>query len=149
MVYLWKTNGDPLVFLSSQPGFGANRSALPIVSLPQVFYRYFKMFMTVTNHYQLFTTINEFTFTAVFLVIILWAFRKIKLSYWLLAFLFFLIPTLTGTLLSMPRYVLLPFALLVPVIISRLAKYRVVLVVLMVILQIILLVFFTRGYWVA
>ncbi|PIZ68277.1 hypothetical protein COY12_00395, partial [Candidatus Roizmanbacteria bacterium CG_4_10_14_0_2_um_filter_33_96] len=41
--YLWKTTGDPFLFLTSQPVFGANRSS-HLILLPQVYWRYFKIF---------------------------------------------------------------------------------------------------------
>ncbi|KKQ83887.1 MAG: hypothetical protein UT08_C0028G0006 [Candidatus Woesebacteria bacterium GW2011_GWB1_38_8] len=47
MYYLNRNFGDFLLFLNSQPGFGAGRSSQAYILLPQVIFRYIKMFLTV------------------------------------------------------------------------------------------------------
>jgi hypothetical protein len=149
MGYLWVSFGNPLFFLTSQPGFGAGRSALPIVTLPQVFWRYFKMFVTVKDPTQFMTITNEFVFSAVILGIIIWSFKKVSIERWWLALLFYLVPTLTGTLSSMPRYVLFSYILLIPVIMTWPKRVKLFLVIVMWLIQTVLLSLFTRGYWIA
>jgi hypothetical protein len=58
-LYLWRTTGDPLFFLNSQPAFGANRSS-QIIFLPQVLYRYIKIFLTAGHDFRYFVAMFEF-----------------------------------------------------------------------------------------
>lgn len=149
MGYLWVNFGDPLFFLTSQPGFGAGRSSLPIITLPQVFWRYFKMFMMVKDPTQFLTISSEFIFGILILGLIIWSFKKVSAERWWLALSLYLVPTLTGTLSSMPRYVLFPYILFIPALMTLSQKTKRFLVVVMLIIQIVLLSLFTRGYWVA
>lgn len=149
MVYLKQTMGDSLYFLTSQPLFGAARSSLPIILLPQVIYRYIKIFLSVPiTSLAFFNAGLEFTVTAIVVIWLVWAFKKVKLSYWVFVVLAVIMPTLTGTLSSMPRYVLLAFPLL-PLIATRLDKAVRYIVIVQGILQILLLALYIRGYWVA
>jgi Gpi18-like mannosyltransferase len=149
MVYLKITTGDPLLFLSVQSSFGAERSSTHLIMLPQVIYRYFKIFTSVPIFSLSFgAALNEFVFTIVPLMLLVILFKKIRFSYWLFTFLYLIIPTLTGTFLSMPRFALMSF-LLFPLIVERTGKYFKLLVFVFLILEVILVSLFTRGYWVA
>jgi Gpi18-like mannosyltransferase len=147
MMFLKQTVGDPLYFLTSQSAFGASRTS-SLVLLPQVFYRYFKIMITVnplTLNY--FNALVEFIFTSVLIVGVVLAFKKIKFSYWVFVVLAVIMPTLTGTFSSMPRYALLAFPLL-----PLIAKYKRVsryIIIAQSLVQIVLLALFIRGYWVA
>lgn len=149
MFYLNKNFGDSLLFLTSQSGFGAGRSAEPFILLPQVVYRYIKMILTVEPKSLLFFNVNlELLFTLIPLGLFIIFYKKIRLSYLWFSLLALILPTLTGTLSSMPRYVLVafPFFPLLAEIGSKNYKYVMVGTV---IIQIILLSMFIRGYWVA
>lgn len=151
-LYMWYLRAgfdNPLYFLTSQPAFGAERSSLPIVLLPQVVFRYVKMLVSVPiNSWQFFSSALELTFTAILLAVLVFAFKKIRLSYWLFAAGCLLIPTLTGTLSSMPRYSLMAFFLLPAAVIST-GKYFKPITAILIIMEVILASLFTRGYWVA
>ena len=109
MVYLQQHFGDALMFLHSQPAFGADRSD-KIVLLYQVLWRYIKMLMTVQVWSLLyFRVVQELVFSLVFLILAVVSFKKVRLSYAVFAILSFITPTLTGTFSSMPRYVLVMF----------------------------------------
>lgn len=149
MCYLWRRFNNPLIFISSQPGFGAERSGLPIITFPQVVFRYIKMFISVKNEYQVFTILNEFVLSILVLGLIIWAFKRTDFGIWLLSLLIFLTPTLTGTLSSMPRYVLFSYILLVSSIVTWRPNVKLGLIGLMIIFQLILLALFSRGYWVS
>lgn len=152
ILYMWylKINfSNPLYFLTSQPSFGAERTSTDIILLPQVFYRYIKIFTTVPLQSQVFfTAALEFIFTLVILVAVILLFKKIRLSYFIFIIGCLIIPTLTGTLSSMPRYVLMSF-LAFPLFASILGRNFKYLVFSFIILQIVLLSLFIRGYWVA
>ncbi len=109
MIYLQQHFGDALMFLHSQPAFGADRSDR-IVLLYQVLWRYIKMLMTVQVLSLLyFRVVQELVFSLAFLILGLVSLKNVRLSYAVFAILSFLAPTLTGTFSSMPRYVLVMF----------------------------------------
>lgn len=148
MLYLRLNFDNPLYFLTSQPAFGAQRSE-NLIFPPQVLYRYFKIFMTVPLETQLFFNASlEFAFTTVILIGILLFIKKLRISYLIFILGSLVIPTLTGTLSSMPRYSLMAF-LLLPYTVQSLQRYYLLLVGFFMIIGIILVGLFTRGYWVA
>ncbi len=111
MYYLYQTYGDPLLFIRALPGFGEQRSASPIL-LPQVFYRYiFKILPAVNYSYfpAAFTTVMEFLVGGGLLILAVLAFKKLDLSYSLFLASGYLIPTLSGSFSSLPRYALVLF----------------------------------------
>lgn len=148
MVYLYKTFGNPIYFLTAQPAFGAERSSLPFVTLPQVMYRYIKMLFSLDPASLSFAnTFIEFATVAILAVGFIYSFRKIKFSYWIFVLISVILPTMTGTFSSMPRYALLAFPLL-PAFAGWDKRGKCIIIV-GVILEIILVGIFTRGYWVA
>lgn len=148
MVYLKINFNNPFYFITAQSVFGAQRSE-SITLLPQVFFRYIKIFQTVSIHsYAFFTAAVEFLFSLAGLVVLVFSVTKIRLSYWVFSAACYLLPTLTGTLSSMPRYVLMEF-LLLPFLVKALGKFYLPTVVLFGALEIVLLSLFIRGYWIA
>ncbi|MEK7061626.1 MAG: mannosyltransferase family protein [Patescibacteria group bacterium] len=149
MFYLQKSTGDPLFFLSAQPGFGAERSALPIILMPQVIYRYLKIFFSV-NFFSLsfFNAFLEFSMTIAVIAILIITFKKMRFSYWIFSVLVVILPTLTGTLSSMPRYVLMAF-MVIPFLAERFNKSVRYIIIVQSLLQAILLGLFIRGYWIS
>ena len=78
--YLWKTTGNPLMFFHSQPAFGANRST-NIIILPQVIFRYIKIFFTAQFNFQYFISLFEFlTFFLVLIVLTFDFFIQLKFN---------------------------------------------------------------------
>lgn len=152
LLYMWYLKvgfNNPLYFLTSQPAFGAERSSLPIVLLPQVFFRYIKMLITVpVNSWQFFSSALELTFAIIAVMVLVGTFKKIRFSYWVFSLGCVIVPTLTGTFSSMPRYILMMF-LLLPFLAKLSKKYFILLTILFIILGMLLVAFFTRGYWIA
>lgn len=148
MFYLWKSFGNPIYFLTAQPAFGAERSGIPLVSLPQVMYRYIKMFLTVgPSGISFWNAALEFLVTIFLIWLLIYSFKKVKFSYWLFALLAVTLPTLTGTLSSMPRYALLAFPLLPAL--TRFNKAGKYIIIAQALLGLALVAIFTRGYWVS
>jgi Gpi18-like mannosyltransferase len=113
-LYLNQEFSDPLMFVHVQSMFGANRTTDSLIMLPQVIYRYLKMFLTVPFFSTLSARIYlEFAsfIGASYLLIKYWRSRTHSLNSYLTLSL--ILPTLTGTLSSVPRYILilLPFIL--------------------------------------
>ena len=170
--YLYQTTGDPLFFVTSQPIFGANRSS-NLILLPQVYWRYFKIFITAAHDPRFYVSIVEFLiFNFVFIVLILDLYqillsfprrRKSKLNNWIpasagmtdrLALNLFslsnlILPTLTGTFSSIPRYSLfsLSFYIYIAQIKNVFIKY--IISIIFLILHILLLGYFTQGYFIS
>jgi len=162
-LYLFKTTGDPLFFLTSQPLFGAHRST-NIIFLPQVYFRYLKIFFTAQFDFRYLISLFEFTiFTFVFIILIVDLFANLKfmgdyrlevrnynrLGINIFSFVNLLLPTFTGTFSSIPRYALFSLSFFVffagiknkwIMIFSRLLFF---------LLHILLLGFFSQGYFVS
>lgn len=149
MAYLQVKFGDALLFMNSQPMFGAGRSAEPVITLPQVLYRYFKILSSIPlTEMRFYNALFELVFTVVILVVLIASVKKVKFSYWLATLVMIIVPTLTGTFSSMPRYILVAF-LLFPFIASKLKKAYTPVAIALGILGAICIALFTRGYWVA
>jgi len=113
MGYLAKSTGDALAFFHVQPAFGANRSGNEVILLPQVLWRYLKIFMTADmTTFAYWVAGFEFIVFAIGIALIIWAWREKKYrSLMAYSLLVLLVPTLTGTLSSLPRYILSAFPL--------------------------------------
>ncbi|MFH0864224.1 MAG: mannosyltransferase family protein [Candidatus Gottesmanbacteria bacterium] len=148
LYYLWKIYNDPLLFFHVQPAFGANRSGESIIILPQVLFRYIKIFVTASFSYDYLIAGLEFGFFLSAIILLIRCIHKIPISYQIFAWLSLLVPTLTGSLSSMPRYLLTIFPLFIclalekkPVKISYIAISAIILVFTM--------MFFFRGYFIS
>lgn len=155
MGFLWYTTGDPIFFLTSQPAFGANRST-SLVLLPQVYWRYFKIFTTADVNFQYSVALLEFVFTSVALVLtgihgyIAWTKKLIiEGSIVLYSLASIILPTLTGTFSSMPRYTLFVMSIYVVIVKYFPARLRVITLVMFAALQIVLASYFLQGYFVS
>lgn len=170
MLYLWINFHDPLYFLHAQSFFGAERSSgivFPLITL----WRYIKILSTVPatqyNFWVAFWEAGFFIFGGIILIII----TKLKLdiakntkykakpnlslangiqtSYLIFSWLCFLLPLLTGTLSSFPRYLLVCFPIYI--LLGNIAKKNVklLLLTLLLILNFVFSILFLRGYWVS
>ena len=149
MGYNYLQTSDPLYFFHVQPSFGANRSGREIILLPQVIFRYLKIFITVSPvSLTFFNALLEFVMTIGSLLLLVFAYRKVNLAYLVFAAGCIVLPALTGTLSSMPRYVLVAF-LCFPALVLFLGKYYRLVMAIFLIIQVVLVALFTRGYWVA
>jgi len=115
MFFLKKTQNDWLYFAHVQPSFGAQRTVNRIILLYQVFWRYLKMVVTVyPKQWLYFNVWFELIISSLFLFLLVWGWYKrkeykIRNSWLVFATAAYLLPTLTGTFSSMPRYVLVCF----------------------------------------
>ena len=155
LVYMWylqRTVGDPFYFIHVQPFFGAQRTGGKIILLYQVFWRYFKMLVTVEKTtLTYFVVVLEFLSGLLFLLLSIFAYLRLRLSYFIFMVFAYLTPTLTGTLSSMPRYVLVLFPgfILLAIWAEKYRWLKILYPIIAGILLIISSILFTRGYWVA
>ena len=147
--FLRRRFGDLTIFISSQPSFGAGRQVDKLVMIYQVIWRYLKMFVTVNLQNDIYPVlVFEFGLSVFFLGLIIYAFiKKLRPSYlWFIVPSFFL-PTLTGTFLSMPRFLLTSFPLLFLLGNIKNKKIKIGLLILSTILLTWAFLRFSRGYW--
>lgn len=109
--YLFLNWGGTSKLYQSYTLFGEQRSD-HIVLFPQVFYRYLvKIIPNLNWDYfpVVFRVFLEFSVAFLFLYLLIISLGKIRWDYWLFSVLSYLIPTLSGSFSSMPRYVILIF----------------------------------------
>ncbi len=157
MRYLLLTTGDALEFFHVQSIFGPGRST-KLILLPQVFYRYFKIIFTAQPNFQYFISLLEIAvFSFVLIVLILDLFRNLKLkiknhsliSLNLFSLANILLPTLTGSFLSIPRFSLLSLSFFVFLGSLENKRIKSILISLFFILHLILFGFFLQGWFVS
>lgn len=151
MNYLQMHGGDALAFLHTLPQFGTSRNQ-SITMLYQVFWRYTKMLVTVDRGSLLYSNvIMELAIGVLFLVLSVYSFIKLRLSYAIFSCLCYLTPTLTGSFVSLPRYVLacFPGFILIGLLLEKYPSVRILYMLVCSLAFLFLSVLFTRGYWVA
>lgn len=152
MLYLWISFDDPFYFLHVQSEFGAGREE-HIILLPQTIWRAIKIVLTVPLDLRYLGYLQELVYTCLFLGVLLFSFkRRYSIPYAWLVFsvLAILLPTATGTLTSMPRYVFVAFPFFVILALVEWPKYVWYGIYLVsAALLIFNTVLFIQGYWVA
>jgi hypothetical protein len=151
MQFLDKTTGDPLAFIHAQKLFGQGRSE-KLILLYQVFWRYIKMIFTVDLKNPIYPTlVLEFVTGIAFLWASIAVAIKQRRSYAVFAVLSYLVPTLTGNLVSLPRYILTAFPFFIGYgrYLAQNKPRRQLILTVSIILAFIYLSMFVRGYWVS
>ncbi len=149
-IFLWWYFADPLYFFHVQSEFGGGRQE-SLVLFPQVVWRYLKILTTVPLDLRYLIYLQEFLAGVGGLVILLLGFRKVRLSLWFFSLMAVLLPTLTGTFSSMPRYILVAPAifLIINAWLANHPKLRIVWLIISTLLLLCNAVLFIQGYWVA
>lgn len=153
MLYQYFSVGDALAFYRLQDLVGEQRQG-GLVLLPQVYFRYIKMILSVDPANFIYQTILlEFIVGIIFFILPIYGFfKKIRLSYLFYALSAFLITTVQGAMSSVPRYVLVffPSFLALAIWLVSLHKLtRIIIVVFLIVLLFIETALFLRGYWIA
>ncbi len=146
--FMWK---NPLHFVQAQEWFANNRSTHAIVLLPQTLFRYFKILSTLpVSQYEWWIALLEFTIFIFVCVMFFIAWRKkVRESYLIFAFIAFLIPTLTGTFIGLPRYVIPLFPVFIALALIKNKFAKIAYFVTGIVLLIILFALFSKGYFIA
>lgn len=150
MSFLHIRFGDALMFFHNQSKFLAGRETGRLVLLPQVFYRYVKMFLTTPVDNPIFFVLMLEVWTSLLVMagLVKVMIKRLPVSLWVYGWASLILPTLTGTLSSMPRYTLVIFpAFLGLSVLPKKAKWVIVGVNL--VLLIIAWMRFFQGWWVA
>ncbi len=153
MTYLWVQFSNPFYFLSGQGAFRNQRatSLSTLVSPPQVLVRYLKIFLTADpGHYDYAVALWEFSFFvfAVIALLLLTVKKKIPASWLFYGWCSLLLPAFSGTLSSMPRYVLTIFPIYIGLALIKSPYLKIGLLLMSAILLSIFTILFARGYWV-
>ncbi len=150
MMYLQTSVHDSFAFIHSQPAFGAGRSGGTIITLPQVLYRYIKILLTVPfTNYDVWVSLVELLTFFGGLSILIFFWKNVRISYTLFSLLALVLPTLSGTLSSMPRYVLVMFPLFIVFASIKSIYVKCIILFCSFLLLILLTSLFLRGYFVA
>lgn len=150
MIYLQVNLGDALAFIHVQPAFGANRSGGEIILLPQVLFRYLKIMITIPwIEYELRVAVLELFMFCFAIGLLLLSLNKMRKSYLVFAILSIIVPSFSGSLASMPRYVLLAFPIFIILGTIENTVLKALLVISFLPLLAILLMLFSQGYWVS
>lgn len=158
MTYLYFAVGDPFYFVNVQPVYGAYRST-HIILLPQVLYRYMRIFITAHHDVRYYVSILEFVlFNAMFFATLIELTKAVKLpantknwvrfSLSLFSLAYIILPSLTGTLSSMPRYSLLALSGFITFATVRNEMLRYTILGFSIILHTVVLGYFIQGYFV-
>lgn len=153
MLYLWINFSDPVYFYSVQSEFGASRQT-KIILLPQVFYRSIKILITARPiNWKYYSYVQDFVLSILAGggLMAAWLHKKIKLSYVIFGVIAYLLPTLTGNLSSMPRYILVlfPIQLWLAQYLTNKPKLKWLYFPISTLLLIINFSLFVQGHWVA
>lgn len=155
MVYLWRTVHDAFYFLTAQASFGAQRSA-HLILLPQVYVRYVRIFMTADYSWAYLIAGFEFISMTVGLIcggVLLW--RAYTSRDWFgggiggMSLMMLLMPALTGTFSSIPRYGLMALATYIVCAQIQSKNVRLSLLVLSILAQIAGIMAFMQGRFIS
>lgn len=139
-----------LYFIAAQGELGNNRTISQIVLFPQTIYRYIKILSTVSIGYEWGIALLELAsfLLATLLLYFAWK-KKIRTSYLIFAFVNFAITISTGTFSALPRYILTIFPIFIALALVESKLFKYTYIIISPILLIILLMLFSRGYFVA
>jgi len=151
MFYNFQKWGNPFYFIQAQGNFQNNRSVDLIILPFQTLFRYFKIFFTVKpNLYEWWVAFFEFSFfiLALYLLYIAWK-QKVRFSYLLFGLLCLLIPSLTGTLSGIPRYVLIIFPIFIALAFVKNKLFKIVYCAISIVLLFLFFALFSKGYFIS
>ncbi len=143
--------GDALHFLHVHGTLGNSRSTDTIVLFPQTIFRYFKILTTVsTSQYEWWIALLEIVtfFVVSLLLYVAWK-KHVHFSYIIFAIFCFLIPISSGTFTGFPRYAAVLFPIFIALALLKKREIKILYITFSIMLLFILLLLFSRGYFVA
>lgn len=152
MYYLYTQYHDPLYFFHIQSSFSTYRQTNSLILLPQVFWRYLKIIITVNWFTPTFTATAIETLTAtLFLFLCFLTWKKYGPALGLYTLLSYITPTMTGSFASLPRYVLVLFPAFIALTeyLNTHRRLNLLYQTISPILLITSIIYFTRGWWIA
>lgn len=147
-IYKW---GDFLYFIKAHGNFANSRSIDSIVLFPQTIFRYIKILSILhISYYEWWIALLELVifFFATLLLYIGWR-KKVDITYLIFATISFLIPVSSGTFNGLPRYTVVLFPIIIALALIKNKVVKLLYMILSPILLFVLIMFFSRGYFVA
>lgn len=143
--------GDFLYFLKAHTQLGNSRSATSIVLIPQTMIRYARILITLPlSQHEWQIALFEFCSLLFALAFLYIAWRKrVRLSYVIFAFLCFCVPAFSGTFSGLPRYIIIMFPLFIGLSLTKNSVVKIFYCIITILLLFILLMLFSRGYFIA
>lgn len=159
-IYLLVQYGDPFLFYRSLTAFQTGRSVGQIILLPQVIFRYVKIFIFSQKNFQYFIALVELSTLLIVGGVLLYQLVKLvkqkknehvlnQLSLNLFSLAALVLPTLTGTLTSLPRYALISLGFFVAISTIKKLSLKIIILSVFSILHIMLYIYFLKGYFVS
>ena len=150
-IYNYFKWGDFLYFLNAHTTLGNGRTSSELILPLQTIYRYFKILTQMPfTKFEWSVALLElisFIFTTV-LLFIAWR-KKVRLSYLIFGCLVFFLPSFSGTFSGLPRYTLAAFPIFIALGLIKNKYIKIGYYLVSVILTFVLLMFFTRAYFIA
>lgn len=151
MFYNFQKWGNPFYFIQAQGNFQNDRTVDSIVLPFQTLFRYFKILISVNPAiYEWRVALFElffFIFTGIMLYIA-WK-KKVRFSYLLFGLLCLIIPSLTGTLSGIPRYVLIIFPIFITMTLIKNKLFKIIYFAISGVLLFLFFMLFSKGYFIA
>lgn len=150
-IYNFILTSNFFAFISAQGNFGNNRSVDTIVLIPQTLVRYAKILTSLSQtQYEWWISLLEVGLFSLVCLLLFYAWRKhVRASYLLFSLLAFLLPVHSGTFTGLPRYAIVLFPIYIAFGLIHNVWIRTVILVLSTLLLSVLLMFFSKGYFVA
>ena len=151
MVFLQWKYGDALLFWHAQSVFGAERASNSFVFPLQVVWRYLKILKAIPfPAYAFWLALGELSAFIVSVGFLISAhLSRVRFSYLVFSWLVIIVPTLTGTFSSLPRYVLMVFPMFISLGLIKNKAIKLLVMAVSVLLLTYLTSLFIRGLWVA
>lgn len=142
---------DALYFIHSHSLLGNSRESTSVVLFPQTIYRYFKILLTLNPaQYEWFVAALELLFFLFLIIICYLAIKqKIRTSYLIYSFIALIFPISSGTFSGLPRYLSIAFPIFITLALIKSSRIKILILTIFIILQCILLMFFSKGYFIA
>ena len=147
-LFKWK---DALYFVHAHSQLANSRSVDRIILFPQTMYRYFRILTTLPySQYEWFLAAFELLVFAFAIILLYKAWRdKVRMSYLIFTFCAFFLPASSGTFSGLPRYVVILFPLFIALGLTKSKTLKYFYVLVSILLQFLLLMFFSRGWYVS
>lgn len=143
--------GNPLIFIQAHSQLSNGRSSDSIILFPQTLYRYIKILSTVSvSLWEWKIALLELVLFVLALASIYFMWKmKVRLSYLIYVLASIAVPASSGTFTGLPRYLIVLFPLIIPLLLIRNKKVLIGILICSFILQLALLLFFWQGYFIA
>ncbi len=150
-IYNYQKWGSLISFLTYHSELNNGRSSTSLILPIQTIYRYFKILTTIP-YYKVewgiaFLEISTFIFGTV-LLFIAWR-KKVRTSYLIFSVGAFMMPAFSGTFSGLPRYLLVAFPIFIALSLIKSKYLKIFYFAISIPLMFLLLMLFTRGYYIS